>query len=103
MADTARVVHAWEKSSAGEEVRASVSTFQGRRYVDLRVYFTGADSEAHPTRKGIAVAVEQLSELAEAVRRLRAAVDELPEGRPDRYTRYARLREAREPREPRET
>jgi hypothetical protein len=61
-----RVVHCWEKNSAGEEIHASVSTFKGRRYVDLRVYFSGEDSEAHPTGKGVTVAAKQLSELAEA-------------------------------------
>ena len=91
-----RVVHSWRKNSAGEEIRAAVSSFGGRCYVDPRVYFTDDAGEKHPTKKGITIAVEQLAELEEAVRRFRAAVDELPEARPDRYTRYARARESRD-------
>ena len=96
MADGARVVHSSQKNSAGEEVRAAMPTFKGRCYVDLHVYFTRDDGEAHPTKKGITVAVEQLAELEEAARRLRAAVGETGAERPDRYARYARVRESRE-------
>jgi Transcriptional Coactivator p15 (PC4) len=88
VADAARVVHCWGKNSAGEEVRALLSTFKGRRYVDLRVYLTSTDGEAHPTRRGSPWPWKQLPELEEAVRRLRAAVAELgdpPAGRADRY------------------
>ena len=103
MADGAPVVHAWPKNSAGEEIRAPVSTFKGRPYVDLRVYFTDDAGEKHPTKKGVTIPVAQLAELEEAARRLRAAVGETGAERPDRYARYARLREPRESRERRET
>jgi Transcriptional Coactivator p15 (PC4) len=91
-----RVVHSGLKNSAGEEIRTSVSTFKRRPYVDLRIYFTDDAGEKHPTKKGIRIAVEQLAELEEAVRRLRAAVGEPPAGRADRYARHARLRESRD-------
>ena len=84
MADTARAVHCWEKNSAGDEIRAAVTKFKGRRYVDLRVYLSDDAGEKHPTKKGITIAVEQLTELEEAMRRLRAAVEALPAERADR-------------------
>jgi Transcriptional Coactivator p15 (PC4) len=91
-----RVVHCWARNAAGEEIRASVSTFEGRRYDDLRIYWSDDAGERHPTKKGVTIAVEQLAELEEAVRRLRAAVAELPAEQADRYTRSARLRESRD-------
>ena len=97
-ADDACVVHCWARNAAGEEVRAAVSTFKGRPYVDLRVYWTDDAGQKHPSKKGVTIPVAQLAELEEAVRRLRAAVDELPAERADRYARYARLREPPAPR-----
>lgn len=68
-----RTVYSFSKNRR-EQVRASISRFNGSPYVDLRVFFEGADGEFHPTRKGLTVAPGLLDELAEAVRRLQAAL-----------------------------
>ena len=59
-----------------EQVRASVRTYKGRQYADLRVYYHGDDNEYHPSRKGLTVSLDRLEDLEEAVRKLRAAVDQ---------------------------
>ena len=69
MSDEPRVVYAWPKNSL-EEVRATLSTFKGRRLADLRVWTTDED---RPTKKGLAVRVEDLPRLLEAVEALIAA------------------------------
>jgi hypothetical protein len=70
VSDEAQVVYSFPKNSR-EEVRATLSTFKGRRLADIRVW--AADDEGdgdHPTRKGISVRVEDLDKLLEAVQAL---------------------------------
>jgi hypothetical protein len=70
VSDEAQVVYSFPKNSR-EEVRATLSTFKGRRLGDIRVW--AADDEGdgdHPTRKGISVRVEDLDKLREAVQAL---------------------------------
>lgn len=73
-------VYEWPKNGRGEVVRAALTTFGGRRLIDLRVYYTDADGALKPTKKGVSIAVEQLGELETAVQRLRAALAERREG-----------------------
>jgi hypothetical protein len=68
-----RTVYSFGKNSL-EEVRASFSRIGGRVYIDVRVFFQGPDGEFHATKKGVTVAVGLVDELAEAVRRLQAAL-----------------------------
>lgn len=41
-----------------ETMQISVSTFKGRTYVDIRLYFTDADGQLKPTKKGVTVPPE---------------------------------------------
>jgi hypothetical protein len=60
--------------NALEEIRASLSTYKGKQYLDLRIYYKSDDGEFHPSKKGITLAPELLEELEEAVRKLREVV-----------------------------
>ena len=51
-----------EKNSR-EEIRVSLTEFKGHQLIDLRVYALDGD-DANPTKKGIAVKVDKLPELA---------------------------------------
>ena len=64
-----RVVYTFPKNSR-EEVRASLTTYRGHRLADLRVFVADEDDVDHPTRKGIAVRVEDLPKLLAAVEAL---------------------------------
>lgn len=75
MRKTDQMVYSFARNPL-EEVRASVTVFKGKEYVDLRIYFKGDDGEYRPSKKGLALPLEILPELEEAVRRLRQAVDE---------------------------
>jgi hypothetical protein len=57
-------------------IRASVSTYRGKEYLDLRLWVT-IDGEFKPTKKGISVHRDYLPQLREAVERLGAAVAEV--------------------------
>ena len=65
----ARTVYVFSKNSR-EEVRACLTSFKGHRLADLRVYAADENDVDHPTRKGIAVRVDDLPKLLEAVQAL---------------------------------
>lgn len=64
-----RVVYVFSKNSR-EQVRASLTTFKGLRLADLRVFSVDENDVEQPTRKGIAVRVDHLPKLLEAVQAL---------------------------------
>jgi Transcriptional Coactivator p15 (PC4) len=70
-------VYRWPKNSR-EEVRASLTTYRGHRLADIRVYVAddGDGDGDHPTKKGLAVRVQDLPRLREAVDALIEAHEE---------------------------
>jgi len=66
-------VYAFMKN-AREEVRATLGNFRGHRIADVRIYVERSDGEIVPTRKGIAVRIDELLELQAAVDALVEAV-----------------------------
>ena len=58
-----------------QEIRVSLSNFNGRTFGDLRLFVPNKQGEWIPTMKGVTVGIEQLKELEEAVGRLRDASD----------------------------
>ena len=69
------VLYSFAKNSR-EQVQASTTTFKGRLYADVRVYFQADDESWCPTRKGLTLDVDLLGELEAAVAALRKAVGE---------------------------
>jgi Transcriptional Coactivator p15 (PC4) len=93
-----RVVYAWPRSM-DSEVRATLTTYKGLRLADVRVYRADADDRDHPTRKGIAIRVEDLPKLLEAVQALIARSSSRRRTRRDRGSRStARSRHGGAPR-----
>ena len=70
-----QTVHSFPKNPT-EEIRASLSSYKGKQYLDLRVYYLGDDGDYHPSKKGITIPPDLLGDLEEAVRKLRDAVGE---------------------------
>ncbi len=66
------LIHAFEKNSS-EEVRVCLTTYKGRRYLDIRAYYQGDDGQRHPTRKGITLSLDLVPELETSLKRLRKA------------------------------
>ncbi len=75
MAKEARVVYSFPKNPL-EEVRASITVFKGKEYVDLRVYYKGDDDDYHPSKKGLTLSLDLFSELEEGVKKLREEIGE---------------------------
>ena len=68
-----RVVDSF-KRNATEEVRATVRTYRGRQYMDMRIYYLDDAGEFKPTKKGINLSVDLLPELTRMVESLAKAV-----------------------------
>jgi hypothetical protein len=64
------------KRNPTEEVRAGIKEFKGRRYIDLRIYYLDDQGEWKPTRKGISLATDFMSELKQAVESLENELQE---------------------------
>jgi hypothetical protein len=75
MAKDAQVVYTFPKNPL-EEVRASITVFKGKQYVDLRIYYKGDDGEYHPSKKGLTLSLDLFSELEQAVQKLSEVVGE---------------------------
>jgi len=74
MADDRELVYSFDKSPT-ERVQVSLSTFKGKTYVDLRIYYKASDGEFKPTKKGITLSPDLLPELGEAIRKLMEKVE----------------------------
>ena len=70
MADESTLVHSFQKNAL-EEVRISISSYKGRKYLDIRVYYQGDDGEYKPSKQGVALSPELLPELETAIAKLK--------------------------------
>ncbi len=63
------------KKNAIEEVRVALSEYRGHELVSVRIWanYRSADSEKRPTKKGVALRVDQLPELIAALNEAQAA------------------------------
>jgi hypothetical protein len=68
--DEQQLVHVIHKS-AKQEIRVSVSTYRGKRFLDLRTFVIDRSGVFIPTRLGVTLPPEQLDELELALRKLR--------------------------------
>lgn len=60
------LVHAIKKN-ATSEIRISYSEFEGHDYIDIREFFTTAQGELRPTRKGVTLPIRAYPELLRGV------------------------------------
>lgn len=75
MSKDPQVVYSFPKNPL-EEVRASITVFKGKQYVDLRIYYKGDDGEFRPSKKGLTLSLDLFSELEQAVQKLSEVVGE---------------------------
>ncbi|MCC0067094.1 MAG: transcriptional coactivator p15/PC4 family protein [Rhodovulum sp.] len=57
------------RKNSREEVRVSVDEFRGHELLNIRVWFEADDGEMRPGKQGIALRLELLPELREALER----------------------------------
>ena len=54
--------------SATEEIQIAINEYKGKKYLDLRVYYTTDDGiNWNPTKKGVTVSPDKLAELKDAI------------------------------------
>lgn len=54
--------------SATEEIQVQLSEYKGKKFLDLRIFYTtDAGNTWNPTKKGVAVYPESLDQLKEAI------------------------------------
>jgi hypothetical protein len=75
-----QVVHEFPKGER-EVVRAVLSSFKGRRYCSLRVFYRGErNGDWLPSKKGLTLAVDHIPDLVRAIRKLEEATKQDGDG-----------------------
>lgn len=69
-----RLIHAFQKNAL-EEIRVSLNVFRGKEYIDIRIFYKGDDGEYHPSKKGVTLSPDLLSDLQEALKKLEEALE----------------------------
>ena len=75
MSDKPQLIHSFPKNPL-EEIRISLTVYKKKQYIDLRVYYKGDDGEFHPSKKGLTLSLDLMSDLEEAVRKAREVIGE---------------------------
>jgi len=75
MPDDRKVIYEF-KRNAEETMRISLSTFKGRTYVDIRLFYTDANEELAPTKKGVTITPELWDEFRAGVAAAEALLQE---------------------------
>jgi len=65
------------KNRKGDIVVVQIKQFEGVTYLDIRQFFTSEDGKSFPTKKGIAVGLHKLEELASLINKARTKAREL--------------------------
>jgi hypothetical protein len=63
------------KKNNGEIIRVEVSEFQGREFINIRIWFANIDQNSgqivfKPTQKGVALHISQFAELQDGINKL---------------------------------
>jgi len=67
----------WKTRRRNESVHVSLSEYEGRCLINVRVYCTGTDGIDRPTPKGLAMGIGKLPELARTLARAETKAREL--------------------------
>lgn len=67
MPDEQKVLASFPRN-AEETLQVSLATFKGRTYVDIRLYYTDADGQLKPTKKGVTVPPDLWDQFRQGVR-----------------------------------
>ena len=63
-----------------EQVQISINEFKGKKYLDLRIFYTADDGETwNPTKKGVTVSPEHLQLLKETIETAMSELGVVPE------------------------
>lgn len=77
IAEPVEIAKFWKNRGRRESVHVTLSQYEGRSLINVRVYATGSDGIDRPTPKGIAMTIDKLPELAQALAKAEAKASEL--------------------------
>ncbi len=60
------IIAEFEKNRT-EKIKVSLSEFKGKKLVDIRIWYLNDDNEYAPSKKGVAISLELLPQLIEAL------------------------------------
>jgi hypothetical protein len=75
MPDDRKVLHEF-KRNAEDTLRLSLSTFKGKTYIDIRLFYEDASGELQPTKKGVTVTPELWDEFRAGIAAIEAELQE---------------------------
>ena len=68
--EESRLIYSFPRGR-GEELQINLKKYNGKFYVDFRIWFKEkADAALYPTKKGISLGVDQIPELKKGIERL---------------------------------
>ena len=67
----------WKNRRRSESVHVTLSEYEGRNLINVRVYATGTDGIDRPTTKGVSMGIDKLPALAKALATAEAKAREL--------------------------
>jgi hypothetical protein len=77
IAEPVEIAKFWKNRRRSESVHVTLSQYEGRSLINVRVYSTGNDGIDRPTPKGVAMAIDKLPALAQALAKAEARAREL--------------------------
>ncbi|MFH0702637.1 MAG: transcriptional coactivator p15/PC4 family protein [bacterium] len=64
--------------TATEEIHIQINEYKGKKYLDLRVYYTTDDGlNWNPTKKGVTFSPDKLEELKEAIEKAQQEFEDI--------------------------
>lgn len=70
MTETTEERIAVHEKSRGETINVYIGEYAGRKYLHIREWYLDKDQEEKPTKKGVAIPVEKVEALREAIDKL---------------------------------
>lgn len=64
------------EKARGETINVYIGEYRGTKYLHIREWYVDKDQEEKPTKKGIALPIDKIPALKEAIDRLVPAADE---------------------------
>ncbi|RME87861.1 MAG: transcriptional regulator [Candidatus Hydrogenedentota bacterium] len=69
------LLHEFQKNSK-EIVRVEISEYRGKKLLNIRTWFLNDEGQYLPSKKGIAVSVEKIPELIDALKKAKEYLEE---------------------------
>lgn len=58
------------EKARGETINVYIGEYRGTKYLHIREWYVDKDQEEKPTKKGVAIPIEKIEQLQEAIERL---------------------------------